>query len=317
MSSGKPEPPRYPEERGNVAELAPDHHVSRFLGTYGEKMPKPIKFLIASGVGFATILIVVVIVSSAITRVPDMPPDKRRLPQQALTPEEITLSVAPQTDGTLHVSERLIFDATKNEDRPIRWYIGGESIGWQRDGPEYFVVPKVLEVAAQELSTGQGSTKDDPAVAGDLTVSRDDSEVDDPFHDSVSYEFTNPNPPDEDSQWRPGRHVVDISYVLDNVYLDVEGQEFFALPMSFPDGTDEAASIRTVSLSSGGPIRCIPSNRSFRLDNDCSGWSQRRLDKDGTRLTWRRDLSDSLDAIGFDAPMNMQAEPSAAPEKRS
>lgn len=283
-------------------------------------MPKPIKVVIASVAsiaGVAMIVLVVIVVSSAITDITDMPPDKRRLPQQALTPEEITLSVAPQTDGSLHISERLIFDATANEDRPIKWYISGETIGSERDGPRYFVVPTVSDVTAVQLSTAEESTKDDPAEVGDLTVTRDDSEVEDPFFDSVIYEFTNSNPPNEDSQWTPGRHIIDISYVLDDVYLEVEGREFFALPLSFPNGSHEATSIRTISLASGGKIRCLPNNRSFTPDDDCSGLRERSLGQDGTRLTRRRAVTDNIDAIGFDAPDNMQAEPSAAPEKWS
>lgn len=245
------------------------------LGTYGEKMSKPVTIVVTGAVGFAVILIVVVIVSTVITRIPDTPPDKHRLAHQALTPEEITLSLAPQTDGTLHVSECLVFDASESEDGPISWFIGGEQIGWERYGP---------------------------------------AEVDDPFHDSSRYEFTHPNPPSEDSQWRPGRHIIGISYVLDDVYLDIAGQEFFVLPLSCPDWTHEATSVRTISLTSGGPIRCLPNNRDFTPDDECSSLSERRLDKDGTRLTWRWALSGSLDAVGFDASENMQVEPRPAPE---
>lgn len=296
-----------------MAELAPDHHRRINPPSYGEKMPKPIKIVIASALGVAAILVVIVIVTSVITRIPDMPPDRARLPQQALTPEEITVTVTPQADGTLHVGERLIFDAPEGAERPIRWSLGGESIGWPAgdgDVPLYAVMPKASEVSARELDTAEDSTKNDPAEVAELNVTRDDSDVDDLFYDDVGYEFANPNPPGENVMWTQGRHVVDVSYVLDDVYLNVEGHELFVLPLRFPSGSNEAPSIRTVSLEAGGPIRCLPDNMEFAPDAECTGMDKHRFAEDGTRLTWQQDMTSSIGAIGFAAPDFMQAEPS-------
>lgn len=302
-----------------VAELAPDCHRHRNVASYGEKMPKPIKIIIAGAIGFAAILAVVVIVSSMITRIPDVLPDRVRLPQQALTPEEITVTAAPQADGTLHVSERLIFDAPDGADRPILWHLGGESIGWPAgdgDVPRYAVMPRASEVSARELDTTEKSTKNDPVEIAQLSVTRDDSDVDDLFYDDVGYEFANPHPPGENVMWTKGRHVVDVSYILDDVYLNVEGHELFVLPLQFPSGSNEAPSIRTLSLEAGGPIRCLPDNMEFEPDADCSGLDKHRFAEGGTRLTWQEDMTSSIGAIGFAAPDTLQTEPIPVYEHR-
>ncbi|AZT94176.1 hypothetical protein [Brevibacterium aurantiacum] len=281
-------------------------------------MSKPISIIVAGAIGFAAIVIILVIVFQGSARIPDMPPDRSRYPEQALTPEEITVNVTPRSDGSLQVSQRLIFDVTDEMKKPLSWYIGGEQIGWNTgvgDGPRYYVLPQVGEVSAQELSTAEGSTKENPAEVGDLTVTRENRSIDDPFSDSAVYDFTREKQAGEDSQWTPGRHVVDITYVLDDVYLNVDGHELFVLPLRFPSGSNEAPSMRTVSLEAGGPIQCLPDHTEFDPDAECTGLDKHRFTDDGTRLTWSEETSPSIEAIGFAAPENMQAEPIDAPER--
>lgn len=269
-------------------------------------MRRPTKIILLSAAGAMALLMVAVIVSVVSAQFPDPPAQKDRLPEQALTPEEITVTVTPHTDGTLHVAERLIFDVQEGKGRPIFWSIGSESIGWERgvgDGQRYSVLPQVTDVSAQELSTAEDSTKENPAEVGDLIVARDDSDVEDPDYDDVSYEFTNPNPPNETSQWTQGRHVVDLSYVLDDVYLNVGGHELFVLPLRFPHGSSEAESIRTISLDSGGPITCLSDSQRFDPGQGCS---TTHLGDDGQTMTWREGHKmGSLAAIGFEPPENM------------
>ncbi|WP_231441939.1 hypothetical protein [Brevibacterium zhoupengii] len=279
-------------------------------------MSKPTSIIVAGAIGFAAIVIILVIVFPVFTRSPEMPPDRSRYPEQALTPEEITVNVAPRNDGSLHVSQRLIFDVTDEMKSPLSWYVGGERIGYGVGaGPRYYVLPQVGEVSAQELSTAEDSTKENPAEVGDLTVTRENPAIDGSFSDSAVYDFTRPKQAGEDSQWTPGRHVVDFTYVLDDVYLNVDGHELFVLPLRFPSGSNEAPSMRTVSLEAGGPIQCLPDNMDFDPDPECTGLDKHRFTDDGTRLTWSEEISSSIGAIGFAAPENMQAEPIDAPER--
>lgn len=299
-----------------MAELVRGHHRRWAPATYGVYMQRPPKIIVLSAAGVMALLMVAVIVSAVIGQIPDPPAQKVGLPEQALTPEEMTLTVTPHTDGTLHVAERLIFDVPEGKGRPLFWSIGSESIGWERgvgDGQQYFVLPQVTDVSAKDLSTAEDSTKDDPAEVGDLIVARDDSDVEDPDYDDVGYEFTNPNPPNENSQWAKGRHVVDFAYVLDDVYLTVGGHELFVLPLRFPHGSSEAESIRTISLESDGPIRCLSDNRRFDLGQECSAT---HLGDDGQTMTWREDdKTGSLAAIGFEPPEDMRTEPIDAHEQ--
>lgn len=302
----------------HVAEPELNRHRRRSGPPYCENMSKPTGIIVASAIGFLAIFIIVVIVFPVFTHLPDASPDRDRLPKEALTPEEITVTVAPQTDGTLHVSQRLIFDASGNEDRSIRWYLAGEPIGRptnDSDVQSYAVMPRASEVSARELSTGEESTKNDPTEVADLTVTRDGSDVED-LYDNVVYEFANPNPPGEKVMWTPGRHVVDIDYVLDDVYLNVEGRELFVLPLRFPAGTSEAVSIRTVSLESGGPIWCLPDNVDFAPDTECRGLEKQQLSADGPSFTWEEDETGSIGAIGFEAPDNMATDPIPVYEHR-
>lgn len=280
--------------------------------SYGGKMSKPSTIIIASALGFAAVLMITVIVVAMIPGNPGPSPDRIRLPRQALTPEEISVTAAPQPDGTLQVSQRLIFDAPDGEDRPIRWHLGREPIGRSTSGgttSDYNVLPRVSAISARELSTAEGSTKDDPAEVAELNVRRDDVDVSDLFADDVSYEFANPNPPGENIMWDEGRHVIDVSYILDDVYLDVEGHELFVLPLRFPAGSSEARSIRTVSLKAGGPILCLPDNVSFDPNAECSALDEHRFGLDRSSLTWLDEVTGSINAIGFAAPDGMHSEP--------
>lgn len=289
---------------------------------YADAMNKIVAIILASLFGVVAIGVVVTIVAEALMPIYDDSSVKRRLPQQALTPEEVTVTVTPHRDGTIHVAERLIFDASATEDRPLFWNIGGESIGWNGgvgEGGQYAVMPTVKDVTATEMSTGEGSTQADPAEAADLTVARDDSDVDDPFYDDVRFTITNEKSLGQSSgevtNWGPERHVVDFSYVLDDVYLNVEGRELFVLPLRFLDGTDETPSLRTISLETGGPLLCLPTNRAFEPDPDCTGLTQGDVGaadpvvEDGT-LAWRQfNPVTSIDAVGFDAPKGMSVDP--------
>lgn len=303
-----------------MAELAPNRHRHRSRPPYCENMTKPNKIIIAGAIGFLALLVVVVFVAAmTTTHIPDMPPDGTRFPKEALTPEEITVAVSPRTDGTLHVSQRLIVDASGNEDVPIHWHLGGESIGRPTTDSEvqsYAVMPRASEVSARELSTGEESTKDDPTEVADLKITRDDSDVEDLYYDTVDYEFAKPNPEGETAMWTPGRHVIDVSYVLEDVYLTIEGHELFVLPLHFPTGTSEAVSIRTVSLESGGPIRCLPNNVDFAPETECKGLDKQQRTADGASFTWEEDETGSINAIGFEAPDNMATEPIPVYEHR-
>lgn len=286
---------------------------------YADAMHKIAAIILASLIGVAAIGVIVMIVAEALMPIYDDSSVKRRLPQQALTPEEMTVTVTPHRDGTIHVAERLIFDASATEDRPLFWSIGGESIGWNGgvgEGGQYAVMPTVKDVTAIELSTDEGSTQTDPAEAADLTVARDDSDVDDPFYDDVRYTITNEKSRGQSSgevtDWGPGRHVVDFAYVLDDVYLKVEGRDLFVLPLSFLEGTGEAPSLRTISLETGGPLLCLPTNRAFEPDPDCTGLTQGGADPvvEGGTLAWRQlNPVTSIGAVGFDAPKGMSVDP--------
>lgn len=267
----------------------------------------------------AIIVVLVAVAVVIVTRATPPPPSglTERLSEEALTPEEITAEVTPRPDGTLQVRQRLIFEVPPTGDVELNWWVGEDQLGWRDvpDRPRYILKPRIVDIAAVELSTAADSTRDDPAEAAELTVERDDSKAHDRFP-TTRYVFTRPVAADDSaSGWEAGRHVVDFTYTLDEVYLDIGGQALFVLPLAFPGESSQSRGVRTVTLTDGGDIRCLPTNRAFEPDADCLEFDDRRSRDDGRELTWRRESTVMIDAIGFAPPAGMQTDPVPAREK--
>ncbi|MGO2036542.1 MAG: hypothetical protein ACTH2U_08690 [Brevibacterium sp.] len=266
----------------------------------------------------AAALVIAVVVAIMVRDAVEPPSGtSERLSEEALTPEEITAEVTPRPDGTLQVRQRLIFEAPPTGVADLSWWVGEDQLGW-RDEPErprYVLKPRIVDIAAVELSTAADSTQENPAEVAELTVDRDDSKAHDRFP-STRYIFTRPDVDGGSATvWEAGRHVIDFSYTLDEVYLDIGGQALFVLPLGFPGESSQSRGVRTVTLTDGGEIRCLPSNGTFEPDTDCAGFDDRRSGQDGRELTWRQENGVRIKAIGFAPPEGMQTAPIPAREK--
>lgn len=266
----------------------------------------------------AAALVVAVVVAIMIRDAVEPPSGtSERLSEEALTPEEITAEVTPRPDGTLQVRQRLIFEAPPTGVADLSWWVGEDQLGWrdEPDRPRYVLKPRIVDIAAVELSTAADSTQENPAEEVELTVDRDDSKAHDRFP-STRYIFTRPDADGGSAAvWEAGRHVIDFGYTLDEVYLDIGGQALFVLPLGFPGQSSQSRGVRTVTLTDGGEIRCLPSNGTFEPDADCAGFDDRRSGQDGRELTWRQENLVKIEAIGFAPPEGMQTAPIPAREK--
>lgn len=72
------------------------------------------------------------------------------------------------------------------------------------------------------------------------------------------------------------------------------------------------AAALTVVIAVSSVVTHLPDNTAFDPDSDCNRLREHRLDQDGTRLIWRNDEPADLNAIGFDAPNGIDAEPITA-----
>lgn len=265
------------------------------------------------------VLVAVAVVVAAVTRDVAGPDRPERLSEEALTPEEITAEVTPRPDGTVQVRQRLIFEAPPDGVTDLSWWVGEDQLGRrdEPDRPRYIVKPRIVDITAIELSTSADSTQKNPAEVAELSVDRDDSKAHDRYP-STRYIFTRPDVDGEGATvWEAGRHVIDFAFTLDEVYLDIGGQALFVLPLALPGESSQTRGVRTITLTDGGQIRCLPSNRTFEPDADCAGFDDRRSRQDGRELTWRRETGVMIDAIGFAPPDGMQTDPIPAREKVS
>ncbi|MCW4460000.1 DUF2207 domain-containing protein [Microbacterium sp. MPKO10] len=245
----------------------------------------------------ALIAVVVMVVGMLVGRA-GTSPHVERVSEAAFTPEEVTVTATANTDGTLAVTEKLVFDTPEGSTDPVSWYIGASRIGWEtRDRhTQLIVLPTVSDV------TGVVLTDDGPG--DELTVDKDDSKVDDPMYDSVAYRFTA-----AEGEWSAGRHAVQVSYVLDDVHVRVDGADLMVLPLSFARGPHRTVSYRSIDVGDGNAISCMPDNMTFELNDECTRLQELATRTSESRIAWRDEPTGPVEAIAFAMPSTVTAEP--------
>lgn len=212
-----------------------------------------------------------------------------------LTPEESTITAAPQPDGTVRVDQVLIFDAGPGLDRPVGWYVDGTQIGWKdpERTAQYGVIPRVVALEAREVPV------DGAPVPLEITV--DDDDLDDPFFDGRRYQLRPPQP------WAPGRHRVELSYVLGDVWVEAGGVRLLVLPLRFASGpaNQQPADLTRVLVKVAGVLECPATDRSLGEREPCG---------EGGRLTYRDNLDD-VEAVVVANPTGITAAPIPVTEK--
>lgn len=207
-----------------------------------------------------------------------------------LTPEESTVVATPRPDGTVHVEQRLVFDAGPGMDYPVTWYIGGTQIGWQSSAREaqYGVIPTISAVTARKVIAAGGTT--------DLAVSVDDSDIDDPFFDGHRYRLAAPGP------WDAGRHAVMISYTLGDVWVQADGVRILVLPLSFGSGpaNRQPADLIRLQVQGASTLQCPATNVNFADRRPCGT---------GARLAYHDSELDQVEAVLVPDPAGVTAEP--------
>lgn len=148
----------------------------------------------------------------------------------ALTPEENTMVVTPQPNGTAMVTQTLVFDAGRGSTGTVDWAVGGVRVGWESDqrSAQFGVVPTISDVQAEEVGADGDRTP--------LSTALDDANYRDPFLDRRWYKMSAPN------GWAEGRHAVKITYRLAGTFVRLDGQAVLVVPLDFAAGPETTAS---------------------------------------------------------------------------
>lgn len=301
-------------------------------------------FLIGLAVSAVAVIIVAVLVVASIIRYTVPRGQSQLLPETALTPVEILTEAAPSTDGTLTIRQRMSFETPPEGDDAVGLWISSAGLGRNpASGSRLRMMPEASEVTGVELSTEEGSTRDSPKTEGDLDIDVETKREEGFDYPSADFSF---RPQDADGMpttWGEGRHVVELSYVLDKVFLTVEGEEFLVLPVPTLGAGRTTTTTHTLSIDTDGPLYCPVSNTDFDLMNDCtdndfaqvddahpdeeSNTDEESTPHDGTaahsgderehssRLIVRRSYGKNIDVVAFAPPEGMTV-PATRPYSR-
>lgn len=236
-----------------------------------------------------------------------VPPAARPLPDHALTPTESTSDVRANPDGTLSVSQRLVFETPVGSERPIVVHLGRANLGWadaKRNG-HYIVLPGITDIRAEVLP----AHSDDPEAA-ELVVIRQE-EID--GGGSLPSIRETIGPADPNGRWSPGRHAVLIEYVLTDVFVEIDGRPLLIIPADIVGAPEYATTTwnRIHLEEDSARILCLPENVDF-APQDCSGTDIERsedADPDPARRAWKERPGSSVKALGFDPPASITATP--------
>lgn len=221
-------------------------------------MRRVVVLVIIGAVVLGLVITVAVLVGVILPRLRGDPEPPPSYPPGELTPEESTVVVEPQPDGTVRVIQRLIFDAGPGTNQPVTWYLGGIRIGSAADETaDYAVLPRVSTVTAGEVTPGEDRRP--------LRVTVEDSEYADPFRDGRRYELAAPG------GWSPGRHAVEFDAVLSDVWVEVAGVRVLVLPLRFASGPHTGQPADQVRLTVKGATRldCPDSDQVFADRPEC------------------------------------------------
>lgn len=292
-------------------------------------MTRP-KLLLVIGIASTAVAVVVigVIVTALVLRYTAPHPETTSLPEHALTPLETITEVAPHKDGTVLIRQRLIFEAPPEDGATVGLWISDAGLGRNpQTGNRLATMPKVSSLSAVELSTAAGSTRTSPKTLGKLDIAVDEESRQGFDRPAVHFTLSPQNSQGAAVGWSEGRHVVELEYALDEVFLTVSGEEFFAVPLPAIGNGHHTVKTHTLEIDTDGPVYCPADNVDFDLGDGCDAEAFSRVDDsgaissgdaagDGTRVVWRESLTDSHEIIAFNPPAGMTASPIPAHERQ-
>lgn len=270
-------------------------------------------FLIAGlAVSAVAVIVVGVLVVGIVVRCVAPQPETQDLPDHALTPEETITEVAPRKDGTVAVRQRLVFEAPPEGEDSVGLWVGSGGLGRNPvNGNRLAMMPVAEEVTGVELSTDARSTRRKPQEAGELDVGIETTHEKDFDYPRAHFSLRPKDSEGRATRWDEGRHVVEVDYVLDKVFLTVSGKEVIVLPLSVIGAPRATEATHTMIIDTDGPLACPANNVDFALTDCADDFAQN--DEGGTegatRMTWREDNDFDHDVVVIDPPENMNARP--------
>lgn len=295
-------------------------------------MTRP-KLLLLIGIASTAVAVVVigVIVTTLVLLYTAPHPEPKSLSERALTPQETITEVAPHKDGTVQIRQRLIFETPPEDGKPVGPWISDAGVGEDpRTDRRLAMMPKLSSLSAVELSTADDSTRTSPKTLGKLDIAVDEERRQGFDHPSVHFTFSPQNSQDSQGaavQWSEGRHVIELEYVLDDVFITVAGEDFFAVPVPVVGNGQHTQTTHTLDIDTDGPVYCPADNVDFDLGDGCDAEAFARVDDsgaissgdaagDGIHVLWRESLPASHKVIAFTPPAGMTASPIPADERQ-
>jgi hypothetical protein len=286
------------------------------------------KLFLLLGIAASAMAVIVVGTLVAVLAVRSIQPQPETddLPDHALTPEETFAEVAPQKDGTVQIRQRLIFEAPPAGEDSVGLWISDSGIGEHPvSGHRLEMMPVASKVTAVELSTDEESTRESPRTEGDLDIDVETKREEGFKQPAAHFSF---RPQDSDSKpqrWSEGRHAIEVSYVLDKVFLTVAGEDIFVLPLSSLGAPRPIDATHTMTVDTDGPLYCPADNVEFALGTGCTEDDFERAAQisdsndsfgSGARLIWNEHYSGEDGVVAFDPPTGMTVRPIHPHERR-
>lgn len=284
-------------------------------------MTRPKLFLLV-GIAFTAVAVIVVgvIVTVLVLRYSQPGPVPERLSEHALTPQETVTEVAPRTDGTVQIRQRLIIETPPADEGQVgngsvRLWITTAGLGENpQTGKRMSMLPKISSLSAVELSTSADSTQASPKTLGELDIAVEEEKEPGFDYPEAHFSFSPKDSDGEAGQWSEGRHVIELEYVFDNVFLTVAGEEFFAIPVPSIGNSYAALERNVLRIDTDGPVHCPADNVDFELGDACALGTTSTND-DSTEVVWRKSYTDSRKVFAFSPPSGTTVTPTTSYER--
>ncbi|SMX72461.1 hypothetical protein BI49514_00761 [Brevibacterium iodinum ATCC 49514] len=284
-------------------------------------MTRPKLFLLV-GIAFTAVAVIVVgvIVTVLVLRYSQPGPVPERLSEHALTPQETVTEVAPRTDGTVQIRQRLIIETPPADEGQVgngsvRLWITTAGLGKNpQTGKRMSMLPKISSLSAVELSTSADSTQASPKTLGELDIAVEEEKEPGFDYPEAHFSFSPKDSDGEAGQWSEGRHVIELEYVFDNVFLTVAGEEFFAIPVPSIGNSYAALERNVLRIDTDGPVHCPADNVDFELGDACALGTTSTND-DSTEVVWRKSYTDSRKVFAFSPPSGTTVTPTTSYER--
>jgi len=223
---------------------------------------------------------------------PGPTPTRETLAAGVVTPQEIDVTAAARSDGTVRVEQRLTFEATAKTDDRVVLTTSHRRFGWvsdERPG-QYWFTPTIEDASAVDETSGS------PV---ELEITRKDWDL-----DTEAFIVA------DGHDWGSGRHALRLTYTLSDVWFDIQGDRVLVIPLDFFASDRSGRLDSTIVRVPGQKLSCPANNLTWDPEATCA-------EETTDRWSAYRDQQDSaLDVLAVVDPEGVTADPAPAPIRK-